>query len=273
MEVIYIDALFLLNLLEDYLLCLSTGRICGLVLRRRRYLAAAFLGAVYAAAVYLPGFSFLAAPPLRLAAGLGMGLTAFRTERQPLRCTAVLLAVSAAFGGAIWALSLAAGGSVDGRPIPLSGRMLFAAFALCYFALRLLFRFRARAAERRLVPVALVFLGRECSFTALQDTGNSLADPHSGERVLVACPHALRAALREYTELFNALPPVELLELAAQLPELAGRLRLLPYRALGGSGLLPVFRPERLLIDGQSRSDVLVAVSPRAAGEDFEALL
>ncbi|MBR1456591.1 MAG: sigma-E processing peptidase SpoIIGA, partial [Oscillospiraceae bacterium] len=43
MEVIYIDALFFLNLLADYLLCLSTGRICGLYLRRARYLAAALL--------------------------------------------------------------------------------------------------------------------------------------------------------------------------------------------------------------------------------------
>ena len=105
MDVIYLDALFLLNLLADYLLCLSAGRICGLVLRRGRYLLAALLGAAYAVAVYLPGLHTLAAPPLRLAAGILMGLVAFGAERSPLRCTAVLLAVSAAFGGALWAIS------------------------------------------------------------------------------------------------------------------------------------------------------------------------
>ena len=181
MEVIYLDALFVLNLLADYLLCLSTGRICGLCLRRWRYLAAALLGALYAAAVYLPGLRFLSLPPLRLAAGLGMGLIAFGAERQPLRCAAVLLAVAAAFGGALWAISLASGGS--GGYVPLSGRILLLAFALCYGVLRLLFHFRARKAGRRLVSVTVGFLGREARFTALADTGNSLLDPLSGAQV------------------------------------------------------------------------------------------
>ena len=270
MEVIYLDALFVLNLLADYLLCLSTGRICGLCLRRRRYLAAALLGALYAAAVYLPGLRFLSLPPLRLAAGLGMGLIAFGAERQPLRCAAVLLAVAAAFGGALWAISLASGGS--GGYVPLSGRILLLAFALCYGALRLLFHFRARKAGRRLVSVTVGFLDREARFTALADTGNSLLDPLSGAQVLVACPHALRPLLRENTELFGALSPVELLEFSARIPELSGRLRLLPYSALGGGGLLPVFRPDRLLIDGAAQRDTLIGISPQAAGEDFEGL-
>ena len=45
MEVIYIDSLFFLNLGVDYLLCLAAARICGLYLRRRRYVLAALLGA------------------------------------------------------------------------------------------------------------------------------------------------------------------------------------------------------------------------------------
>ena len=45
MEVIYIDSLFFLNLGVDYLLCLASARICGLYLRRRRYVLAALLGA------------------------------------------------------------------------------------------------------------------------------------------------------------------------------------------------------------------------------------
>ena len=271
MEILYIDALFFLNLLADYLLCLSAGRVCGLVLRRKRYLLAALLGAVYAVAVYLPGLGFLASPPLRLAAGILMGLAAFGAERRPLRCTAVLLAVSAAFGGALWALSLAAGGS--GGFIPLSGRMLLLAFALCYAGLRLLFRLRGKVGERRLVSVSVGFLGRESRFTAMLDTGNGLTDPLSGERVLVACPHALRGCLREHTELFAALPPVELLEVCAEIPELRGKLRLLTYTALGGGGLLPVFRPDSLLIDGKAGPPLLIGVSPQAAGEEFEAIL
>ena len=35
----------------------------------------------------------------------------------------------------------------------------------------------------------------------------------------------------------------------------------------------PVFRPETLTLDGALCRDVLIAVSPQAAGEDFEAIL
>ena len=50
MKVIYADRFFLLNLLIDYLLCLLSARVCGLVLRRRRYLLAALIGAVVVSA-------------------------------------------------------------------------------------------------------------------------------------------------------------------------------------------------------------------------------
>ena len=77
MKILYADSLFALSLLTDYLLCLSAGRLCGLTLRRGRYLAAAALGAVYAVAVFLPGLGWLALPVMQLVfAGL-MGLIAF----------------------------------------------------------------------------------------------------------------------------------------------------------------------------------------------------
>ena len=254
MEIIYIDSLFLLNLLVDYLLCL----------------AAALFGAACSVAVYLPGLGFLAGPFFRLAMGLGMGLIAFYPERRPLRCTGVLLAVAAGFGGALWAVSLASGG--DGV-LTLSFKNLLLAFALCYAVLCLLFRCRAALAEKRKAMVRLAFLGRSAEFIALVDTGNTLTDPLTGAPVLVACPHALRTVLLENTELFSRSGPVELIELSAHIPELAGRLRLIPYSAVGSSGLLPVFRPDSLSVDGREDKELLVAVSQNAAGDGFEAII
>ena len=44
MEIIYIDRLFLTNLLADYLLLLCAARLCCLHLKRLRYFLAALLG-------------------------------------------------------------------------------------------------------------------------------------------------------------------------------------------------------------------------------------
>ena len=106
MQVIYVDSLFFLNLCIDYLLCLVSARVCGLVLKRLRYLLSALIGACYSVAVFLPGLDFLASPLCKLAAALLMGLAAFGGETKMLRCCAVFLSVSAAFGGAVWAISL-----------------------------------------------------------------------------------------------------------------------------------------------------------------------
>ena len=55
MTVVYLDSVFLFNALLDYLLFLSTARLAGIPLRRRRYLLSGVLGGLYAAAVFLPG--------------------------------------------------------------------------------------------------------------------------------------------------------------------------------------------------------------------------
>ena len=271
MEVLYIDSLFFLSLLTDYLLCLAAGRLCSLRLKRARYWLAALFGAVYAVAVFLPGLGFLSTPVIKLSAGLVMGLIAFGDQRSPLRCTAVLFAVSAAFGGAIWSISLASG-SPFGGTAALDVKTLVLAFALCYFFGRLIFRYRAKLPEQERVEIQVEFLGRSAAFTALLDTGNSLSDPATGAPVMLACPKALKPLFRENTDLFS-VSPVELIELAAHIPELRGKLRLVPYAAVGASGLLPVFRPESLSVDGKPNKELLIAVSPDAAGDGFDAIL
>ena len=85
MTVIYIDSVFALNALMDYLLLLSAARLAGLPLRRRRYVLGALAGGAYAAAVVLPGLSFLAASPVKLAAGVLLGLIAYGGEEKLLR--------------------------------------------------------------------------------------------------------------------------------------------------------------------------------------------
>lgn len=271
METVYIDSLFFINLLTDYLLCLASARICGVGLKRLRYLGAALFGAAYSVAVFLPSFAFLSSPVMKLISGLAMALIAFAPERKPLRCTAVFFAVSAAFGGALWAVGLA--GGLKGGYTAVSMKVLLMSFALCYSLGCLIFRCRALMADKRRVEVKAVFLGREAEFIALLDTGNSLSDPVSGRPVMVACPHALQPIFLENAALFSQSAPVELMELSQHIPELRGRIRLIPYSAVGSSGLLPVFRPESLTIDGKADKELLIAVSPSAAGDGFEAII
>ena len=62
--------------------------------------------------------------------------------------------------------------------------------------------------------------------------------------------------------------PLLLLSALHELPGLRGSFRLLPYAAVGvESGLLPVFRPDLLSVDGQP-AELLLALSPTPLSPD-----
>ncbi len=267
MEILYLDQHFFLNLAADYLLLLAAARVLGLVLRRLRYLAGALLGALYAVLVMLPGFGFLATMPGKLLAALGMGLLAYGGEKRFLRCTIVFLGVSALFGGAFWALGLSSGAPVS-LPLPL----LLGCFALCYGALQLFYRAGGKLPETPRAEVCICLAGREASFMVLLDSGNSLCDPASGKPILVACPHAVKKLFPGLEEALSLQAP-QLLALSSQFPLLQHRFRLIPYRALGSTGMLAAFRPDSVRIDGKSRPDLLIALSESAAGDGYEGIV
>ena len=109
MTVVYLDSVFLFNALLDYLLFLSTARLAGIPLRRRRYLLCGVLGGLYAAAVFLPGGGFLTETLVKAGVGLLLALIAFGRETHFLRLTLLTVAIACALAGTVLALGLLAG--------------------------------------------------------------------------------------------------------------------------------------------------------------------
>lgn len=267
MEIIYVDSLFLTNLMADYLLCLCSARLCALPLKRGRYFLAALLGAVYSVLVFLPDFSFLGSPLWKAVFGGLIVLTAFGGQQRALRCAGVFLALSAALGGALWALDLNFG------YIQLDMRLLTVFFLLSYAVLRLIFSVCTPLSGRALSRLEIHMYCRSCRVSAMVDSGNCLTDPISGAPVAVVCPQALKPLFGDSAALLDIADPVELISAAAAFPELKSRLRLIPFSALGGTGLLPVFKPDRLLIDGREDKDRLLGISPRSSGPGYDGIL
>ena len=269
MDVIYVDRLFGVNFIVDYLLLLITGRMCALELKRLRYVLGAALGGAYAVLAVLPGMEFLALGGMKLAAAAVMVLAAFGGERRLLRPALTFLAASAALGGGVWALSMFSGGLRSAAlPVTVSLRTLVLAFALSYALVSAAFHRYGRRAQRRLRRVELEFSGEKAAFQALEDSGNELTDPVSGCAVMVAERAVLASMLPE-------LPPeadaAVIMELAGADTRYAGRLRLVPYSAVGvESALLAAFRPDRMTVDGKETKGVLVAIAPNRLSADGE---
>ncbi len=274
MNVVYVDTLFLLNAVIDYLLLLASAKLAGEELRRGRFALGAVLGGAYAVAIFLPGLGFLARPPCRLASGVLMVLIAFSRSRRRRRQVLIFFALACAFGGGVLGASLLGGRGLSlGGGVFYSGvdlKIVLVSAAVCYCLLTLLFQNWGRHAgpQGELTPVRLKFAGREVALTALLDTGNTLSDPVTGRGVLVAEGERLEGLFPEG----NGPRREDLTDPAGALERLnrswPGRFRVLPYRAVGvDRGLLLAVRLDEVQIGGQRETGALAALSPNPVSD------
>ena len=108
--------------------------------------------------------------------------------------------------------------------------------------------------RNQFIPVRLCYEGRKVELTALRDTGNTLRDPVTGERVLVigsSPAQKLTGLNREQLE-----HPLETITYGP-IPGL----RLIPYNCVGGSGMLLGLRMTDVMF-GKKKQGTVVAFAP-----------
>jgi len=244
--VVYLDILLILNFLVDFFLLLGTNRLAGFPPNVRRAALGAVLGAAYGTACLLPGFSFLGNTFWRTVSLLLMGGFAFGFRRNAIRRCVLFYLLSMALGGVALGLG-------TGRAWTLIGGAMAVA-ALCIFGFQ-------GYMGKQFLPVELQYGGKTISLTALQDTGNSLKDPLTGQPVLIIGPGAAQT--------LTGLTAQQLRDPANALTVLPG-LRLVPYRAVGReSGMLLAVRMDNVRI-GSWRGSHMVAFAPEGLGENGE---
>ena len=182
---VYIDILFATNLFIDYLLLLVTAKFAGKPCSRRRLLAAAALGGSLAVCSFFFPPSQAMALPFRGLCCLALCGLAFRWPmfRELCRLSLIFLAVTLAFGGAVFATAYLRRGpgivSLRGGAlcchVPLG--LLLGASAAAYLLLGLVFGGNSARGRQKPAKVQVRCGGRSVVFDALWDTGNQLRDP------------------------------------------------------------------------------------------------
>ena len=229
---------------------------------------------------FCPASGFLGRPLCRLSAAVLMVLTAFGGCRRLLRQVVIFFCSPAPSAEACWPSDCWGRGAEPGGGVLYSSmdlKIVLLSAAGCYAVITLIFRGAGRhtAASRELLPARLSLRERQVELTALVDTGNTLTDPVSGRPVMVAEG--------------RPFPPVPAGDRArAGGPAgpgggwpgwggpLGGRLRLLPYRAVGvDRGLLLAVRVDRARVGGEELGPLLVAMSPTPVsdGGSYRALI
>lgn len=221
---VYIDVLFLINFMMDYLLLLIVRRVLKCTATHGNICVGSIFGAAAVCMfLILPVRSTLLRFLLfHLSVGAGMiwiGLK-IRAPRQFLKAFAALCASAFLLGGVFTWL----------QPYVRTGSLFFGAAVGSYYLVIGIWKFLLylQKMNRYQCTVTMYTSGESCTVQALFDTGNSLCDPVTGKPVCILGRKQAGQLLREK-------------ELQT--------LRYIPYCSVGtANGVLPVIRVEKMCI-------------------------
>ncbi len=194
---VYVDVLFVVNLLMDYIVLWFTAVLTKTPRREWRLWLSAALGAAYAVGIFFVPLSFLygllakvAVSALLVWAAFGFGM-----PKRFLRLLCVFYACTFTLAGVGMALfyftdvgakiGAVVSNGVFYMNLPMYLLLLIAGVA--YGVLQVAFSYtRRRAARgRRILPLAILRGGRSVQVRALVDTGNLLTEPKTGWGVVL----------------------------------------------------------------------------------------
>ena len=137
MNIIYLDTLFFVNFICDYLLLLCSARICGSEIRRFHIIIASCIGGIYACLCTFPWAVWLLHPLVKCACSVLICILAFPNTSHLFTCICMFLLLSFAAGGIFSALSIPIGNNIY---LPLDLKNVIAAFLLLNGTLSLIFK-------------------------------------------------------------------------------------------------------------------------------------
>ena len=236
---VYLDVLFCVNLIVDYMMLLTVRRLMYLPAKRRRLLFGAALGGIGSFVILLPPMPF----PLYAASGIVQALIMTAAAFLPLgkksfiTCVVLLFAVGFLYSGFMLAFSAlfsprnmaVSNGAVY---IGISPLMLVGLTLVFYFVFRFFGRISGQKRNCR-CRVKIRIGEKTVEGEGLADTGNKLKEPFSGLPVIV-----VRHGLLDEEFVYNT---------ERKDPGKKG-LRLIPYSSVGGGGIMKGIKPDTITI-------------------------
>ena len=249
---VYIDIVFLTNLLMDYVLLRIVGKLFLRKRNRGRILLAAAVGALFSCLILyvLPDMIFPAKVLLHGGCAWGMLVLGLDLKKNGLLVKALVT---------VYLMAFFMGGLMEAAPVKKTTPIRFLIVAAgAYMGLSALIylsdSFRAR--WKNIYPVTLSYRGNVQPFFGLWDTGNFLVDPISQKEVFIIKPEVL-----EGTEPADLHP------------------HFLPYKTIGEEGVLLAVVLDDLCIHTPrevihvANPVLALAVEPSALGKEYQVLL
>ena len=277
MSTIYIDVLFFINFILNITILNAEAILLHIHPKPARLITGAILGALYSCLTFVADFKALGFAITKIIFATLMSNISFGTKRmRPLiKQTAFLFVITAFMGMFIMALlyftdiGLCFGGMVR-KGVFYFNIPLWFVFPSCILATAtavITQKALEKSATRNCVKLKITYRKKSIYLNALTDTGNHLRDPFSGKRVVIAEEKILK----------NLLEETDFLKICSEeCQNLPLGFRLIPFSSIGKqNGLLPAFLPDEILVNGEKKGDLVVAVFKGSLSRtgDYNALI
>ncbi len=293
--VVYIDVLFVVNLIINYILLWTTGKLSRIRISHLRLLIGAVVGAIYAVIMFFPNFQIYYTMIAKILFSIILVALAFNIARikEFVKVLGVFYIVSFTFGGAALGLFYFTDAGVFVGALLSNGviyfnlpwKILLISSVMAYMIIRVTWHFiQTRINKKNLhIPLCIMFDNKSICVKALIDTGNALYDPISKFPVIIVEFQAIKDLLpQEIQEIFHKCCENDLNLISAIISnsDWISRFRLIPFSSLGKeNGLLIGFKPDEIeVVEGSTKrdlQDIIVGIYNKKLSKDetYKALL
>lgn len=257
LTIIYLDILIAVNWLIDFLLVRACARLLRCEGKIGRQVLGSLFGGCSAVAILLPPMGAWISLWVQLVTAAVMALITFPWQgmRAYIKQTGLLFVVSALFAGVALALFTfaapsglyVANGTVYYYIPPLWLAVLCAVgYGVVVLCERL---FRHSRPQGGIYKLSVTDAGGTVVISALYDSGNRLCETFSGAPVIVAEREAVMEVLSPAMK--RLLKALEENGVPGEQSVVPGW-RLVPFKSIGGNGLLPAFKPQSLQLQNET---------------------
>lgn len=291
---IYLDVLILENIVMNYLILWTSGKLSKFKTSNLRLFIGATIGALYAALLVVnPGVRFYYSAVAKISLSIVIVAITFNTKKIKnfIKVFVCFYISTFIFAGASFAIIYLSkqGAIVKNGMIYVywdsKWTTILLATGTSIIILRIfqeLVQFRL-AKQKLLTRLKIKFDSKETNLSALIDTGNSLQDPISKMPVIIVEFNAIKNILpSEICSMFEDSNQDDLAMISDKLynSNWFNRFRLIPFTSLGKeNGLLIGFKPDYVEIgDNEEKKgvkDVIIGIYNKALskGKEYNALL
>lgn len=252
---VYADVLFFMNFFMNYLVISICGAFAAGKVKHIRKIIASVSGGIYGVCVFAGELDFLWSVIVNAGASACIVAVVFLPcrAREYFKYLGVFYLSSFLLAGGIYMiLPYVGGGIVRNGVIYYNGMKITVIATLLTAGVIQGIRYIKSLSKKREYTVKIRYKDKTARVNGILDTGNLLTDPETGKTVAVGDEEILKKLFSPECNIFNMSEWIDCRDI-----------RLVPYKTLDNNGVMTGILIDEMEIDGETVTDVIVAVSPK----------